>query len=96
MTLAQYDPEGLDRLALRFLDLAATIRGMSRLAREHEIETIKIHAGKLAEWLWHLDHWSRDARGQLDKRVASLKAEKLAAELGGLGTGMKVRAKKSR
>lgn len=66
MTLMPFTPDDLDSLALRFLDLAALVRGMSNASRENELPSFSLHANKVNEWLAHLEDWAHESSGKLE------------------------------
>ncbi len=62
MTLIPYKPEEFDRLALRFLDLAAVLRGIAEKSRSESLTEIAIHDKKANEWLDKLELWAEETR----------------------------------
>jgi hypothetical protein len=75
MTLQTYDPQKLDQLALRLLDLAATVRQMANHSREYGIADLVLHDKKALEWCLKLEQWARKTRADLEVRVLQEKAE---------------------
>ena len=49
MTLQTYGPQNLDHLALRLLDIAAIVREMANLGREHGVADLALHDKKALE-----------------------------------------------
>ena len=73
MTLSNFPPEALDDLALRVLDIAATIREMAISSRENQLTGFQLHGNKVHEWLGRLEEWVLESTGRLDVEVAKLK-----------------------
>jgi hypothetical protein len=78
MTLEVYDPQRLDNLALRLLDLAAALRKMSNLCRDENPEGFQLHDRKALEWLSRLDEWTIDTSLKLDRALIRTKARQKA------------------
>ncbi len=66
MTLTPFPPDRLDELALRLLDLAGTVRGMSLKSRENSVPDFELHGQKIDEWLAHLEDWAHDGAARLE------------------------------
>ena len=60
MTLEPYDPDRLDSLSLRVLDLCARLRNLARQSREEQLPPIDLHDRKALEWLEKLEDWLCD------------------------------------
>jgi hypothetical protein len=75
MTLQTYDPQKLDQLALRLLDLAAIVRQMASQSREYGIADLALHDKKALEWCVKLEHWARKTQADLEVRILQDKAE---------------------
>jgi hypothetical protein len=80
MTLQTYDPQELDRLALRLLDLAATVRQMANRSREYGICDLALHDKKALQWCANLERWANKTRADLEVRILQHKAELRARE----------------
>jgi hypothetical protein len=78
MTLQRYDPHDLDQLALRLLDVAATLRQMSSQSRENEIADLAVHDKKALEWCAKLEQWARKTQADLEIRILQEKATQRA------------------
>ncbi|MDO4585711.1 MAG: hypothetical protein Q4C95_00275 [Planctomycetia bacterium] len=65
MTIKTYKPEHLDKMALRFLDLASQMRTMTIMAKEENCNDIPIHDRKAIEWLDNLELWAKKTKIQL-------------------------------
>ena len=75
MTLQTYDPQKLDQLALRLLDLAGMARQMAQQSREHGIVDLALHDKKALEWCVNLEQWANKTKADLDVRILQQKAE---------------------
>jgi hypothetical protein len=84
MTLIPYQAEQFDRLALRFLDLAATFRYIAQRSRDDGIENVAVHDKKANEWLAKLELWAEEARQRFElvamRNLGAKKARELLAE----------------
>ena len=80
MTLQTYDPQELDRFALRLLDLAAIVRQMANRSREQDIADLALHDKKALEWCGKLEQWARKTQADLDVRILQDKAERRGRE----------------
>jgi hypothetical protein len=74
MTLQTYDPQKLDQLALRLLDLAAILREMAHHSREYGIADLALHDKKALEWCAKLEQWARKTQADLEVRILQDKA----------------------
>ena len=74
MTLQIYDPQRLDELALRLLDLAAIVREMANSSREQGIADLALHDKKALESCLKLEQWAHKIRADLDVRILQEKA----------------------
>jgi hypothetical protein len=81
MTLLPFKPEDLDTLALRFLDLAALMRGMANSSRENELDGFSLHVNKVNEWLGHLEEWAIEGQGKLDTALMKQQGRRRAQSL---------------
>jgi hypothetical protein len=69
MTLIPFPPTALDELALRLLDVAATVRKMANSARDNAVQDFQLHGNKAHEWLDHLEQWTYEGAGRLDAQI---------------------------
>jgi hypothetical protein len=76
MTLQTYDPEKLDRMALRLLDLASMVRQMANNSREYGIDDVALHDKKAMEWCAKLEQWAHKTQADLEVRILQDKAER--------------------
>ncbi|REJ69245.1 MAG: hypothetical protein DWQ31_05070 [Planctomycetota bacterium] len=81
MTLQRYDPDRLDRLSLRLLDLAAMFRAMSNEARDAEIDELRLNDRKTNEWLSSLEQWAYESDGKLRALLVKKRGERRAASM---------------
>jgi hypothetical protein len=65
MTLLKYQSRDLDDLALRVVDLASSLREMSKTCEENEILEIPMHSKKALDWLDNLEQWARKCQNDL-------------------------------
>ncbi|RIK82704.1 MAG: hypothetical protein DCC68_05570 [Planctomycetota bacterium] len=86
MTLIPYQADQFDRLALRFLDLAALFREIARRTRDERIEQVAVHDKKANEWIAKLEFWAEEARQRFElaamRNLGAKKAKELLAENG--------------
>ena len=80
MTLQPYNPENLDRFALRFLDLAATLRSMANTCREQGVEDFALHDKKASEWCANLERWMHKVQAELEMQVIDARAARRVRE----------------
>lgn len=59
MTIQSYTPDRLDQLAMRFFDLSAQLRSISRLARQQKLADIPVHDKKALQWCDNLEIWAK-------------------------------------
>jgi hypothetical protein len=78
MTLEAYEPEKLDQLALRVLDVAANLRSMANQCRENDLAGPVLHDKKAAEWLAKLEQWSQQAATHVQLRAVQARAQRRA------------------
>ncbi|MGD9720809.1 MAG: hypothetical protein AB7O59_14055 [Pirellulales bacterium] len=69
MTLEAYDPDRLDQLALRMLDLCARVRTMARQSREAGVEKLDLHDRKAREHLDRFEEWLYKAEAELPRAI---------------------------
>jgi len=78
MTLQPYSPERLDALALEVLDVASSLRNMSNIMREHEIDTLNLNHRKSLEWLANLTEWTHKITAELQRELLHQQATRRA------------------
>jgi len=81
MTLEAYDPQRLDALALRVLDVAANLRSMANQCRENNLAGPVLHDKKASEWLAKLEHWSQQATTHVHLRAVQARAQRRAMSI---------------
>lgn len=80
MTLVPYDPDRLDKLALRVLDLCVRIRKLANHCREEQLPPVELHDRKTLEWLDKLEDWLYRAEAEVNRRVHKHHGERRARE----------------
>jgi hypothetical protein len=75
MTLQTYDPQKLDQLALRLLDLASIVRQMASRSREQGIADLVLHDKKALEWCAKLEQWAHKTQADVEVRILQNRAE---------------------
>ncbi len=81
MTLIPFEPQEIDNIALRVLDLASAVRKMAEKARQNNIRQINLHANKIQEWLGKMEEWAHDAGARVDAEISKLDATRRAQQL---------------
>jgi hypothetical protein len=76
MTLQAYDPQKLDQVALRLLDLASIVRQMAHRGREHGIADLALHDKKALEWCAKLEQWAHKTQADLEVRILQDRASR--------------------
>jgi hypothetical protein len=66
MTLKPFPPNELDSLALRLLDISASVRRMSLVSQQHAIGDFRLHGNKVDEWLDNLELWVDEGLARLE------------------------------
>ena len=69
MTRESYEPEQIDSLTLRVLDLSCRLRSIAERSREEKLESVPLHDKKALEWLSKLEHWLHKAEAELDMAI---------------------------
>jgi hypothetical protein len=68
MTLEAYDPDRLDLLALRLLDVCGRVRVLAGRCRDEELSSVTLHDRKALEWIDKLEDWlARSAPGSQNR-----------------------------
>ena len=80
MTLQAYDPDKLDQLALRVLDLSCIFRNMGSKARADQPSRLNLQDRKAHEWISNLEQWARKAETELEMAILRNKGTARAAE----------------
>ncbi len=81
MTLETYDPDRLDALSLRILDLCARLRTLARTSREADLPAVDLHDRKALEWLDKLEKWAITAESEVHRQVQLAKGQRRAKEM---------------
>lgn len=77
MTLEPYNPDRIDQLALRVLDVCARLRAMAQTCREQQLPAIDLHDRKALEWLAKMEEWAVDAESAVFRAQGKQKAQSL-------------------
>jgi hypothetical protein len=77
MTLETYDPDRLDALSLRLLDVCARLRDLARISRQEQLP-VKLHDRKALEWLDKLEDWAYGAEAEVRRAVLKERAARTA------------------
>jgi hypothetical protein len=80
MTLQSYDPEKLDDLALRVLDISCIFRTMAAKARADQPPKLTLQDRKAHEWLTNLEQWARKAESELEMAIFKTRGTAKALE----------------
>ena len=80
MKLIPYKAEKLDELALRVLDLAASLREMATKCRDNDVPAAELHDRKALEWLGRLEEWTHKSSADLNVLIMGHKGAKRAMQ----------------
>ena len=78
MTLESYDPDRLDQMSLRVLDLCTRLRHLARTSRDEQLPTVDLHDKKALEWLDKLEDWLFRAEAEVGRAVHKNQGAKTA------------------
>jgi hypothetical protein len=81
MTLVPYDPDRLDKMALRVLDLCSRIRKLANQCREEQLPPVELHDRKTVEWLEKLEDWLYRAEAEVNRRAHKHQGERRARDV---------------
>ena len=81
MTLSPYDPEKLDELAMRLLDLTSTFRGIAQRSRNEQVEGVFLQDKKAMEWLQRFELWTNDTVQKFESTAIKNRGERRAKEI---------------
>ena len=85
MTLEPYNPDQVDRITLRVLDLCCRMRNIAQRAREEQLPHFPLHDKKALEWLGKLEEWVHKAEADLQVAVFKHRGAKKAKEMSAAG-----------
>jgi hypothetical protein len=85
MTLQPYDPERLDALTLRVLDVCVHLRNVARTARLEQLPAVDVHDRKALEWLENLEHWAIEAEARMSGLVMKARGTRLGQTVAAKG-----------
>jgi len=77
MTLEPYDPDRLDALSLRLLDVCVHLRNVARTARDEQLAPVDLHDRKALEWLEKLEVWAIEAEANVNALVMKARGTRL-------------------
>lgn len=80
MTLQAYSPPKIEELALRLLDLAATLRGLAQDCRAEGLEQVELHDKKALEWIEKLEEWTLRTRSEKHLKMLKIRGSRLAQQ----------------
>jgi hypothetical protein len=80
MTLERYDPDRIDRLSLRVLDLCTRLRTLANRCRDEQLPPVELHDRKPQEWLDRLEDWLFQAEAEVNRRVHKHHGEQRARQ----------------
>lgn len=87
MTLEPYDPERLDALTLRVLDICIHLRNIARTAREEQVPAVDLHDRKALEWLEKLEAWAIGAEADVNGLVMKARGTRRGRSVQGSKSG---------
>jgi hypothetical protein len=67
MTLEAYDPDRLDQLSLRLMDVVCQLRHIAAIARENRLEKVVLHDHKARDWIARLETWAQQSSQRVQK-----------------------------
>jgi hypothetical protein len=80
MTLEPYDPDRLDSMSLRILDLCSRVRALAKVCRKEELPPVDLHDRKALEWLDKLEDWMFRAEAEVTRHVHRNQGERRARQ----------------
>lgn len=80
MTLEPYNPERLDALALRLLDLCARVRAVGRQSRDEGLDKLDLHDRKAREHLDKFEEWLYKAEAELPLAIMKNRGRRRARQ----------------
>lgn len=80
MTLEAYDPDRLDLLALRLLDVCGRVRILASRCRDEELTSVTLHDRKALEWIDKLEDWLARSEGDVNRAVLKARGEQRARQ----------------
>jgi len=80
MTLEPYNPERIDALSLRVLDLCARLRNLANQCRKEELPPIDLHDRKALEWLDKLEAWLLRAEAEVERSAWKNRGQRSARQ----------------
>jgi hypothetical protein len=80
MTRQAYDPDRLDALALRMLDVCARVRQLAGNCRDGELADVPLHDRKAIEWIENLEDWLARCEGDVRRAVLKARGDRQARQ----------------
>ena len=81
MTLVPYDPDKLDDLARRLLDLTYAFHDLARRLRNDQVDELSLQDRKAMEWLRRFESWANGTVQQVDMAVSESRHKRGTEEL---------------
>src|SRR3990172_5406150 len=81
MTLEPYNPDQIDRITLRMLDLCCRLRQIAERSRQEQLPGFPLHDKKALEWLRKLEEWVHKAEADLNVAIFRSKGARRAGEI---------------
>jgi hypothetical protein len=78
MTLESYNPDDLDELSLRLMDICARLRIMARKSRVEQLPPIALHDRKALEWVTKLEEWLDRVEPDFEHELIKNRGKRLA------------------
>jgi hypothetical protein len=83
MTLEPYNPDQIDRITLRVLDLCCRLRHIAERSRQEQLPDFSLHDKKALEWLGKLEEWVHKSEADLNVAIFRSKGARRAGEIAG-------------
>lgn len=80
MTREAYDPDRLDQVALRLLDICGRVRMLANRCREAELPSVTLHDRKAREWIDKLEEWLVRSEGDVTNALHKARGAKHARQ----------------
>jgi len=80
MTLEPYDPDRLNSLTLRLLDVCGRVRQLAVRCQGDELASVPLHDRKALEWIERLEDWLARAEGDVNRAALKARAEQRARQ----------------
>src|SRR6266571_698575 len=87
MTLEPYNPDQIDRITLRVVDLCCRLRQIAERSRQEQLPNFPLHDKKALEWLCKLEEWVHKAEADLNVAIYKNRGARRANEISAAGGG---------